>query len=524
MATISTGSSSSSSSSSSSDPMCESWWDGIFQWPESKSNTTVQIPCHKIFATTMGNVDADDYERQTLYARRQCGSNGQWGWNNWTNYTDCLNLLAMQEKDSSTTARIQGVVSYIALLLLIASMVSLIISIVIFVSFKPLKCLRIKVHKNLCIALLMNCCLYIIMNLLVNIQKLDISTSLPWFCKSLKALNIYSSMATINWMFVEGFLFHKTLLAPFHQNTRIYLFGYYFIGWIFPAICVLAWALSVEFLSSVGEKLCWEGFGNSNTIFIVSVPMIICVAVNFLFLINIIRILLMKLRADNKSDIVTMKAIKATAFLIPLLGIHHLVVLYNPSTFNRKLVSIYIVINVMFQSVQGIIVSVLYCFTNQEVRTVLNAAWSRRRMSLANPLSSGTNIPPGGVGSNQNKQQQNRLRRQSNGSNSFSSLIVNNNQQQTQQQQQDNRNNNNGHRLPITATTITTSSSRSSSPMMSTGRFFNNNNNNNNHLKPPPQSSSKHSSSSTMIIRSNENGNNQIIVDNDNNIVKHTDL
>lgn len=240
----------------------------------------------------------------------------------------------------------------------------------------------------------MNCCLYIIMNLLVNIQKLDISTSLPWFCKSLKALNIYSSMATINWMFVEGFLFHKTLLAPFHQNTRIYLFGYYFIGWIFPAICVLAWALSVEFLSSVGEKLCWEGFGNSNTIFIVSVPMIICVAVNFLFLINIIRILLMKLRADNKSDIVTMKAIKATAFLIPLLGkyiryklfsvvvkfpsfhfeikgIHHLVVLYNPSTFNRKLVSIYIVINVMFQSVQGIIVSVLYCFTNQEVSSIV---------------------------------------------------------------------------------------------------------------------------------------------------------
>ncbi|KAH9425906.1 G-protein coupled receptor, partial [Dermatophagoides pteronyssinus] len=429
----------------SSNLMCESWWDGIYQWPESKPNTTVQIPCHKIFALTMGNIDADDYDRQTLYALRQCLPNGQWGWNNWTNYTDCLNLLAMQEKDSSTTSRIQGVVSYIAFLLLIASMVSLIISIVIFVSFKPLKCLRIKVHKNLCIALLMNCCLYIIMNLLVNIQKLDISSSVPWFCKLLKAFNIYSSMATINWMFVEGFLFHKTLLAPFHQNTRIYLFGYYFIGWIFPTICVVGWALSVEFLSSVREKLCWEGFGNSNTIFIVSVPMIICVAVNFLFLINIIRILLMKLRADNKSDIVTMKAIKATAFLIPLLGIHHLVVLYNPSTFNRKLVSIYIVINIMFQSVQGIIVSVLYCFTNQEVRSVLNAAWSRRRMSLANPLTSGTNVLPGG-GNNQNKQQQqqNRLRRQSNGSNSNSSLIINNiNQQQQQQQQRFNQDNNN---------------------------------------------------------------------------------
>lgn len=217
-------------------------------------------------------------------------------------------------------------------------------------------------------------------------------------------------MATINWMFVEGFHFHKALSSPFQSNSRLYLYGYYFIGWIVPGICVLAWTLALEYLSVVATKPCWEGYRSSNTIFIISLPMIIAVGINFLFLINIIRILLTKLRADSQSDHATIKAIKATALLIPLLGkqkkkrkkkpkslrifspfcfffaiigIHHIVVLYNPSTFNRKLLNIYIVINVLFQSVQGIIVSVLYCFTNNEVRRG-GQGWSswRRRSFL----------------------------------------------------------------------------------------------------------------------------------------------
>lgn len=49
--------------------------------------------------------------------------------------------------------------------------------------------------------------------------------------------------------------------------------------------------------------------------------MIVAVAINFIFLISIIRILIVKLRADTShADQATIKAIKATALLIPLLG------------------------------------------------------------------------------------------------------------------------------------------------------------------------------------------------------------
>lgn len=108
-----------------------------------------------------------------------------------------------------------------------------------------------------------------------------------------------------------------------------------------------------------------------------------------------------------------------------------MVVLYNPSTFNRKLVNVYIVLNVLFQSVQGIIVSVLYCFTNNEVRNVLNAAWSRRRMSHS--------FHGQAVGGNNSLLT--KRRRQSLNSNSFNSLITQN--QVTNNQNNNNNNNNN---------------------------------------------------------------------------------
>jgi hypothetical protein len=48
-------------------------------------------------------------------------------------------------------------------------------------------------------------------------------------------------------------------------------------------------------------------------------------------------------------------------------GLQHLLFCINPSTFNFYLESIYIIINGLIQSIQGITVSILYCFTNSEV-------------------------------------------------------------------------------------------------------------------------------------------------------------
>ncbi|CAG2164745.1 unnamed protein product [Oppiella nova] len=368
------------SSHSQSQPTCSSFWDGVYCWPPTPPNTTVQMPCRDIFAVAIEHFQqysSEDYMK--YFAYRKCSDTSEWDWNSWTNYTECLTLLALQDENISRLSTIKQVLNYIVLTCSLCSLVALVVALIIFMCFKSIQCTRIRVHKNLCIALLMNCSLLIIMSSPVVVDNGSLP-QIDWLCKCLKAMNIYSLMATIFWMFIEGLLLH-TRLYSFKSNTNPSFIIYYLIGWIFPALCVFVWSLVLEFGLDFESNQCWQGYGKSKTIFIVTGPMLALLAINTGFLINIIRILFVKLKHDNNRDKLTAKTIKATALLIPLLGIQHLLFCINPSTFNLYLESFYIIINGLIQSIQGITVSILYCFTNNEVRTALNSAWSRRKIS-----------------------------------------------------------------------------------------------------------------------------------------------
>jgi len=132
-------------------------------------------------------------------------------------------------------------------------------------------------------------------------------------------------MATINWMFIEGLLLHTRLyVSPFKSNTDPSFLAFYAMGWIFPALCVGIWSLVLELAVDFESRLCWQGYGHSKTIFIITAPMLLALTINTGFLINIVRILFVKLRKDSADkrtkDSRHLKAIKATALLIPLLG------------------------------------------------------------------------------------------------------------------------------------------------------------------------------------------------------------
>lgn len=48
-------------------------------------------------------------------------------------------------------------------------------------------------------------------------------------------------------------------------------------------------------------------------------------------------------------------------------GIEHLIFCINPSSLEPRLESAYVVVNGIIQSIQGLAVSILYCFANKEV-------------------------------------------------------------------------------------------------------------------------------------------------------------
>ncbi|RWS17103.1 corticotropin-releasing factor receptor 1-like protein [Dinothrombium tinctorium] len=367
--------------------MCPPVWDDIFCWPPTTFGQMVSVPCTIVFKESLNNYKSD--QSSPLIAIRKCAPNGTWDWNNWTNYSQCFDLLQAFENDISNEngSTFATILRYLVLTCSSASVICLVISIVVFSIFKPLRCERNTVHKNLCIALLLqSMILALVSSHALFIPETDDYSHTTHFlnstflCKLMKGIGIYASISTVYWMFIEGLSLHTTLyVTPFYKNKHL-MKVYYFIGWGIPLVLLGIWIIISESRNHPVADLCWKGYGTSSLIWIITGPMIIALTLNFLFLINIIRLLISKLsRSLEKKK--AFKMIKATAFLIPLLGLEHLVFCINPRGTSPQLESTYIIINATIQSLQGIAVSTLYCFLNHEVRKAMQSSMKRKRLS-----------------------------------------------------------------------------------------------------------------------------------------------
>lgn len=115
--------------------------------------------------------------------------------------------------------------------------------------------------------------------------------------------------------------------------------------------------------------------------------------INAFFLVNIIRVLVTKLRAHNTLEMdQARKAVKATAVLFPLLGLTNaLSIMKAPG---QSAEAVYRITYAILQSSQGAFVAVIYCFLNSEVRAAIKKKWYRHRLrslgSSRTPRSSRT--------------------------------------------------------------------------------------------------------------------------------------
>ncbi|KAK8765097.1 hypothetical protein V5799_032294 [Amblyomma americanum] len=203
----------------------------------------------------------------------------------------------------------------------------------------------------------------------------SLSLSQPVLCKCVLSLKMYAATASINWMFVEGLLLHsRVAVSVFRQDAPFRL--YYALGWGLPLVFILAWAYQTQ---KELRTACWEGYGSSTNVWILIAPRLVAILVNSVFLVNIVRILVSRVKPSASSAETTQfrKAIKATALLFPLLGITHLLFCINPQNETMGLREAYMIINAILQSSQGIFVSVLYCFMDSEVQTALRNAYLR---------------------------------------------------------------------------------------------------------------------------------------------------
>ncbi|CAG5123203.1 unnamed protein product, partial [Candidula unifasciata] len=305
-----------------------------------------------------------------LLAFRTCLEDGSWQ-DNWTNYTACLQVDLSKNESflaATYTPKIQiENPQYVQLILVlkdimivttIMSLLFLVIAFFIFSCFRSLQCSRNSIHKNLVGSFIFRFILVI-----VQFQPYMTGTGpsyrdLDWLCKTVLSLHQYFQMANFAWMLVEGIYLHNRLVVSVFPSAAPFKL-FYFIGWGVPLFITSLWAALMQHFY---EDTCWIGFAQYPLIFILAVPILLALMVNSAFLVNIIRVLVVKLRTNNLVESRRMrKAIKATVVLLPLLGVANLLFLVQPVKEGTLVMSVYRVINGLLPSLQERPSSVVRC-------------------------------------------------------------------------------------------------------------------------------------------------------------------
>lgn len=353
---------------------CPRTWDGWQCWPDTKPGVIATSVCPDYIYFTTKVFCSEP-------AEKECLKNGTWKKDmgaEWTNYGPC----GLRKNHHSRI--------YFHLGCLGVSIAFLIPAIIIFTAYERLRVHRIYIHINLFVSLLLSAISGVILKSVVILNAINInseesimSRNAPW-CKFLSLLTKYFRLTNYSWMFCEGFYLHKLIAAAFAEERNLYKF--YILGWGFPLIPVITYSV---IRAVIADTDCWT-VPTGVYEWITHSPMLLALGLNLIFLCNINRVLFTKLQMKNNSREPTQyrKAVRATLVLIPLFGLHSIMAIYRPSASACKLSDAYSFINDALDGLQGLIVSVIFCYTNNEILNLLKQTYKRRRLTQGSQRAS----------------------------------------------------------------------------------------------------------------------------------------
>uniref|UniRef100_A0A670HSQ3 G-protein coupled receptors family 2 profile 2 domain-containing protein n=1 Tax=Podarcis muralis TaxID=64176 RepID=A0A670HSQ3_PODMU len=254
-----------------------------------------------------------------------------------------------------------------------ASLIALTTGSIILCLFRKLHCTRNYIHLNLFLSFILKAISVLVKDeiLYSGSNTVHCSEDQPsWVgCKGSLVIFQYCVMANFYWLLVEGLYLH-ILMVIFSPNRHFAL--YLLIGWGIPTVFIIAWIVSRVYLEDTG---CWDTNDHSVPWWVIRLPILISILVNFVLFISIIRILLQKLRSPDVggNDQSQYKRLaKSTLLLIPLFGVHYMLFAVFPIRISNNY---QIIFELCLGSFQGLVVAVLYCFLNSEVQGELKRKW-----------------------------------------------------------------------------------------------------------------------------------------------------
>uniref|UniRef100_A0A8C1NZW4 Glucagon receptor a n=1 Tax=Cyprinus carpio TaxID=7962 RepID=A0A8C1NZW4_CYPCA len=352
--------------------VCNRTFDKYACWPDALPNTTVSVACpwylpwHK------------EVQHGLVYL--ECDADGQYS--KQKNASECLS------RDPQYYGRVLSQFRTIYTIGYSLSLGALVLALGILVAFRKLHCMRNNIHMNLFASFILRASSILIKDAMLERPDdfhvgQDITTELETAvgCRVAMVMMQYSILANNYWLLVEGIYLHSLLVVTV-LTERNYFGIYQCIGWGAPLIFVLPWVI-VKYLYENEE--CWVQNINMEYWWIIRSPILLAVLINFFIFIHIIKILVSKLRAHQMrySDY-KFRLAKSTLTLIPLLGIHSVLFSFvtdestSHGALSLRLTKLFI--DLFFNSFQGLLVAILYCFVNKEVQSEILKKWRRWKL------------------------------------------------------------------------------------------------------------------------------------------------
>ncbi|KAK0165813.1 hypothetical protein PV328_004298 [Microctonus aethiopoides] len=255
------------------------------------------------------------------------------------------------------------------------SLIALILSLGILSYFRSLRCARITLHMNLFASFAVNNTLWLIWYGFV-VANTEMLVENGIVCRVLHVLLHYFLLTNYAWMLCEGVYLHTLLVSAFTSEHSLvkWLMA---VGWPTPAIFVMVYTILRATSDDPRDYLeCWIDSGNYMNALIF--PVCVSTLLNLLFLCNIVRVLLTKLRAGpaigTRPSRSMLQAFRATLLLVPLLGLHYLVIPFRPPK-GHPWEKTHDIVSAVTASFQGLCVAVLFCFCNGEVIAQFKRKW-----------------------------------------------------------------------------------------------------------------------------------------------------
>uniref|UniRef100_A0A8K9XM81 Glucagon receptor b n=1 Tax=Oncorhynchus mykiss TaxID=8022 RepID=A0A8K9XM81_ONCMY len=350
--------------------VCNRTFDQYACWPDGLPGTTVNVSCPWYLPWYR------KVQQGVVY--RVCSGDGRWAPKN---TSECEQDDPGQQHYGSILSKFRAMYTVGYSL----SLGALVLALGILVSFRKLHCMRNNIHMNLFSSFILRAVSILIKDVLLDSLPSHISSSMPLLmtvagCRIAMVMMQYSVIANNYWLLVEGIYLHSLLVVTVFTE-RNYFCIYLFIGWGAPLIFVLPWVI-VKYLYENEE--CWERNINMGYWWIIRSPILLAYLMNFFIFIRIIKILMSKLKAHQmRYTDYKFRLAKSTLTLIPLLGIHAILftlVIDESVPKGSKMRLIRLFYDLLFNSFQGLLVAILYCFVNKEVQSEMLKKWKRWKL------------------------------------------------------------------------------------------------------------------------------------------------